>query len=106
MRYPSNDERPVEISGWFRSVVLDAPFPVRPKHVKTQAVFAFFELRQEPCAELRPLRRINLALEHRELDTLPKVQAGVGNTPQASAAGRRFRFYIVGYEHQHVYLQT
>ena len=102
----SDDERAVEIGGRFRSMMLDAPFPVRSEHVEAQAVFAFLELRQEPRAELRPLRWIDVALEHRELHPLPVVQAGLGDTPQSPPAGQRLRIHIVGYEHQHVYLHT
>ncbi len=74
---------------------------VRTQTVKTQTINSRVNLANEPRPEASPLSRIDIALEYRLLNTLPKIETRASDTPQTASTCRLQRTHVVGHQHQH-----
>src|SRR5690606_28828774 len=79
----------------------DAAAPVRAEIIVAEAVAVGIDDPLEPRTKGRPLGRIDLYLEYRELHALAEVRAGAGDAAQAADAAGARRRDVVAHEHHH-----
>src|SRR5690606_11381187 len=99
VRARSNDQRPAQVHGRLGADMLDAAAPVRAEIIVAEAVAVGIDDPLEPRTKGRPLGRIDLYLEYRELHALAEVRAGAGDAAQAADAAGARRRDVVAHEH-------
>jgi hypothetical protein len=98
----SKQQRAIQIQRRLGADVLDAAAAVGAETVEAEAIVRLIDLVHEALAQCPPLRRVDLALEHRVLDALPEVEASPRDSAQASATDRSLRIHVVSDKHQQV----
>jgi hypothetical protein len=81
--------------------MLDAPAALSAKPVETQTVLLWINLGDQPGAQERPLRRIDLAFKNRILDALTEIQARLGHPAKSFGASSAFGADVIGDQHEH-----
>lgn len=75
--------------------------PVRAEIVEPQAIHLGFYLAYQSLLQYNPLSRVQDALKHRELNTLPIVLTRLCNSPQSCRTTIVCHRHIITYEHKH-----
>ena len=82
----SEHQRSVEVEHRLGADMLHPAAAVGAEAVEAQAVRSRVDLVHQPRPQRRPLRRIDLAFEHRVLHALAEIQAGARHPAQAAPA--------------------
>lgn len=75
--------------------------PIVPQKVETETVLGRLDQREETMFELGPVRRVDLALEHGVLNSLPVVQTRFRHTTQPLSPRRRGGRDVIRHKYQH-----
>jgi hypothetical protein len=83
-------------------MMLDPVTPVAAEKVESQAVFFCLVQFEELDPETRPLRGVDLTLEHRVLHALPETHARLRDLPQSFPTRSAGGGHVIGDEHEHL----
>ena len=101
VRALSEYQRAIRIIGGLVAHVVYPRTPIGAEPIKSQAVHLLIYLVHQPCAQHRPLRWVDLTLEHRILNPLSEILAQTSDPTQPPPSCRISGRDVVGDEHQH-----
>src|SRR5437588_12243983 len=97
----SNHQGATKVYGRFCANVFDAAAPICSEVIIAQAIALRVDDLLQSMLQHGPLRRFNLYLEDRELDTLTEVLAGFRHSPQPAGSTRIGGAHVIGHEYHH-----